>query len=263
MLLSRLASGRHQATGPPWVTDSLMWPKFLVRALMFRGHVQEAYRVYRPLLAQPDVHVAWGGTRDPLVEFGFLGVIPSDTVSAILKQNWRASRLMTVKALAWWLSQGDSLSLSQFVRETALDRSTPTGPVASAANRYLGETAAAYLTVIRGDSAGALRAIEAMPDSMCLVVICSYFKLTHAQLLVSRGEDRKAAAILDRYRWSNPAFEAIATLERGQIAERLGERGMAVECYQRVVDLWRRADPELQSYVSQARDGLARLTGEP
>jgi hypothetical protein len=241
-----------------------MWPKYLTRALLFRGHVLEAYRVYRPLLAQPNVHVAWFGFQDPLVEFGFLGAIPPDTVSAILKQNWRASQLLTVRALVWWLSQGDSLSLSQFVREAAVERGAPTGAVASAVNKYLGETASAYLTLIRGDSAAALRAIESLPDSMCLVVICSYFKLTQAQLLVAQGEDRKAAAILDRSGWSsNNPLHMIATLERGQIAERLGEREVALESYQRVVDLWRRADPSLQSYVSRARDGLARLTGEP
>jgi lipopolysaccharide biosynthesis regulator YciM len=80
---------------------------------------------------------------------------------------------------------------------------------------------------------------------------------------VSQGEDRKAAAILDRDRYETNPLHVMATLQRGQIAERLGEREIAVECYQRVVDLWRRADPELQHYVREAQDGLARLTGEP
>ena len=265
-LLRSLASGRHQATGPAWVTDSLMWPKFLVRGLMFRGHVLEAYRVYRPLLADPNVHLAWGGAVDPLVDFGFLGAIPAETVSAIVQQTWRASgfeHVWTLRALSWWLSQRDSLSLSQYVRESAAGERAPTGAVASAVHRYLEETASAYLTLIRGDSAAALRSIESLPDSVCLAVICSYFKLTHAQLLVARGEDRKAAAILDRIRHEINPLHVIATLERGQIAERLGERDVALESYQRVVDLWRRADPSLQSYVSRARDGLARLTGEP
>jgi eukaryotic-like serine/threonine-protein kinase len=261
-VLKSLASGRHPATGPPWVTDSLMWPKLLIRALLFRGHVQQAYQVYRPLMEQPDVHVAWGGQGDPLIELGFLGIIPADTVSAILKQNWRTSQFMTVKALEWWLSQRDTLSLSRFVHETSEERA-PMTSVASEANKYLGGAASAYLTLIRGDSAGALRAIAALPDSMCLVLVCTYFNLTHAQILVSQGEDRKAAAILDRDRWTATFFHVIATLERGQIAERLGERELAVESYQRVVDLWRRADPSLQPYVGQARDGLARLTGEP
>ena len=262
-MLRRLGSGSYRPTGPPYVTDSLMWPKFLARALLFRGHVQEAWQVYLPLKAHPDVHVAWDGARDPLVEFGFLGAIPADTVSAIVKQNWRVSHLLTVRALAWWLSQGDSLSLSQFVRETSLDGRGRSGARATAVNRYLGGTASAYLTILRGDSAAALRSIEALPDSMCLVVICTYFRLTHARLLESQGEDRKAAFVLDLDRYEASPLHVIATLERGQIAERLGEREMAVECYQRVVDLWRRADPELQSYVREALDGLARLTGEP
>jgi hypothetical protein len=49
------------------------------------------------------------------------------------------------------------------------------------------------------------------------------------------------------------------TLELGRIAERLGERHKAAECYGFVVATWRRPDPELLPYMAQARDGLARL----
>ena len=51
----------------------------------------------------------------------------------------------------------------------------------------------------------------------------------------------------------------LATLERGRVAERLGEREKALESYRFVTEAWRRPDPELQPYVSEAREGLARL----
>ncbi len=51
----------------------------------------------------------------------------------------------------------------------------------------------------------------------------------------------------------------LATLERGRVAERLGEREKAIESYRFVTEAWRRADPELQPYVSEAREALARL----
>ena len=37
------------------------------------------------------------------------------------------------------------------------------------------------------------------------------------------------------------------------------EREKAIESYRFVTEAWRRPDPELQPYVSEARDGLARL----
>jgi hypothetical protein len=45
-----------------------------------------------------------------------------------------------------------------------------------------------------------------------------------------------------------------------RIAERLGEREKATESYEFVTEVWHRADPELEPYVTEARVGLERLT---
>jgi len=55
----------------------------------------------------------------------------------------------------------------------------------------------------------------------------------------------------------------LGTLERGRIAERLGDRATAAENYDFVVAVWRNADPELRPYVEEARATLARLGAEP
>jgi hypothetical protein len=47
------------------------------------------------------------------------------------------------------------------------------------------------------------------------------------------------------------------------VNERLGDRDKAVDSYTLVVDLWQNADPELRSYVVEAREALKRLGGEP
>jgi hypothetical protein len=39
----------------------------------------------------------------------------------------------------------------------------------------------------------------------------------------------------------------------------MGEQEKAIESYQSVVDVWRRADPELQPFVAEAREALDRL----
>jgi hypothetical protein len=52
------------------------------------------------------------------------------------------------------------------------------------------------------------------------------------------------------------------SLLRGRVAERIGEREQAVRSYSWVVGMWRRPDPELEPYVTEAREGLERLTAE-
>jgi hypothetical protein len=60
---------------------------------------------------------------------------------------------------------------------------------------------------------------------------------------------------------TSPAF-VLATLERGRIAEQLGETEKARESYRFVMAIWRRADVELEPFVSEAREALARLSGD-
>jgi hypothetical protein len=43
------------------------------------------------------------------------------------------------------------------------------------------------------------------------------------------------------------------------VNERLGNRQQAITAFQFVADIWRRADPELQPYVAEARRALTRL----
>jgi hypothetical protein len=52
-------------------------------------------------------------------------------------------------------------------------------------------------------------------------------------------------------------------LQRARAVERLGRKDEAVEDYRFTAAVWQRGDPELQPYVAEARQALARLTSEP
>jgi len=54
-LLRALPEGRRSVAGihPAWA-DTLMWPQYLARFLLYRGHAREAYQVYRPLISRPN-----------------------------------------------------------------------------------------------------------------------------------------------------------------------------------------------------------------
>ena len=111
--------------------------------------------------------------------------------------------------------------------------------------------------------------MEAIPDTLCMVddyaSNCFYLRLTQSRVLAARGDLRRAAELLEYWRWqemgSNAGF-VLATLERGRLAEQLGEKEKAMESYRFVVAIWRRADVELEPFVSEAREALARLSGD-
>ena len=50
------------------------------------------------------------------------------------------------------------------------------------------------------------------------------------------------------------------TRRLGELYEARGDRGRAIQYYQRFVELWRDADPELQPQVAEIRQRLARLS---
>jgi serine/threonine-protein kinase len=131
-------------------------------------------------------------------------------------------------------------------------------PMVIAFRRYPTDAARAYLTLARGDSAKALRAFAALPDSFCVYAeaSCRSQKLTEARLLAAAGEDRRALEVLNRWAGLDP----LALLEQGRLAERLGDREHAIKVYRFVADIWRNADPELRPVALEAGSALRRLT---
>ena len=48
-------------------------------------------------------------------------------------------------------------------------------------------------------------------------------------------------------------------MQRGRVFERLGRDREAIENYEFVAAAWRTADPELQPYVRESREAIARI----
>jgi hypothetical protein len=120
----------------------------------------------------------------------------------------------------------------------------------------------AYLALAVGDTASALRQFLTTKDTLHE---CAFEnRLTVAELLIATGRYREASQRLDR-RWpgttscGNGFDDIMWTLERARVHERVGRRAEAVADYKFVMDAWRHADPELQRYVHEAREAVARL----
>ncbi len=219
----------------------------LAQALALRGHVREAYS-----LAGTEMRAVFG-------ELAVLGAIPADTVGAAFAR-WGAGA--PPEAIWWWSGRGDVAALERHSRQAdSVARSAKPLP-GRGFWRYRAEWAHASALAVRGDTAGALRRFEALPDSLC--PLCYGSRLQRARLLAARGREREAADLLE---WRIPinygANEVLFRLEAGRLREGLGDRERAIAAYAWVAAIWKNADPELRAYVDEARAGLARLTGEP
>jgi serine/threonine-protein kinase len=262
-LITRTGNGAYA-----W-TDTLMYRQFLANALAFRGHLHEAYAADSRLLLD------WKASRftwlvDPFLRLALLGAIP-DSVTArtfarafepgsawpIPRYNLQARHL---RGLPWWQARGDTVSLARFALRAEQEARTQKTAIGKLRGRYLHDAAIAYLALARGDSVGALRRFQSIPDTLCIVNVCYHEKLIEARLLASQGQVRPAGEVLDLWLWraEGPLY-VLGMLDRARIAESLGERQKAIDSYQFVVDVWRRADPELQPHVVEARKALARL----
>jgi serine/threonine-protein kinase len=222
--------------------------------LLYRGHVREAAKI---LFRNPEA------LPFQLTEAALVSSSPPEGADAVLRGMLGGDRLMPLSVtLPLWAARGDSATIRRIERTADSAARAASNEVNRGIVRYASEAAPAYVALTRHDTTTAIRILEALPDSLC--ALCYIHRMTLGQLLAARQEDQKAAKLLDRWlvEMAMPS-EVLWTLERGRVAERMGDREKAVRSYQFVANVWRHADPELQPYVAEAREGLGRMTSEP
>jgi tetratricopeptide (TPR) repeat protein len=271
VLRESLVEGHDPSGAPSFAADPMLRRQRLATALAFRGRLREAVETARPLVADP-VPPFFPLSEDPFLDLALLGPVPDSLARAVFAQSLRRSRDWTegflsplpryLLGLPWWLVHGDTAAIARFGRRAVEVARRPASHRAALRGRYFAAAAPAYLALAAGDSARAMALFQQIPDTLCIAGRCYYEKLTLARLLSARGKDRAAAALLDRWdrsagRWPT---SVLAELERGRVAERLGDRAKAQASYRFVLEVWRGADPELRPYIEEARQGVRRLS---
>jgi len=226
-----------------------------VDALQFRGHLREALELARS-------RVPW---HIPFVTLSLsnAGMISKDSARAEFKRVLAlAPRTRMTRLYHWWATDGDTAAIGTYVRGFQSVESRPRSPSTEAMLKTNVAGGRAYLSLALGDTAAALRQFMTSKDSLHE---CAYEnRLTVVELLIATGRYREASERLDR-RWpgtsscGNGYEDAMWTLERARARERVGRRSEAIDDYKFIIDVWRHADPELQRYVREARDAVARL----
>ncbi|MEP7326907.1 MAG: hypothetical protein ABI836_13230 [Gemmatimonadota bacterium] len=186
-------------------------------------------------------------------ELALFDGIPHDTAAAIFQQWLEGDVPWSGAPLLWWAAKSDTASIGTLKRRADRIVASAPDPSALAAAHDLVAQCQVALALPRHDTTEALRRLEGSPGPLLIL---------KPFLLTAVGRDREALALLE---W-DPGVLPLQTLEQlvqGRVAERMGDRKMAVRAYEIVLSTCRHADPELQPYVAEARAALARLSGEP
>jgi serine/threonine-protein kinase len=244
----------------PWADSHITVP------LALRGHLRETI-AFEDTTTSP--------SRILFAEAALLGSVSAKRASTAF-DSWLEERsFWSVLALPWWSSRQDTFALRRFLRlvesVTLPQRSsTHRSPDDSAWSAQVTTLARAHLALAESDTAAALQAYTPLLLASC-PWWCQADQLMMARLLAARGRLADAVRILNTpstlesdLALAEPRpSDVLWYLERGRVAERLGDRARAVEAYRYVSAIWRNADREVQPYVTEARGGLARLTAEP
>ncbi len=237
-------------SGPPFWSDTTVNRQRYAVHLAARGHLREAY--------------AQAGTQYPrlLGVLGVFGVIPPDTVTAVMSRRPVGSMFFPGTWLWWWEARGDAASLHRLAR-SADSVAAQRAPLFGKGHwQFMAGWARASEAFARHDTAEAIRRFEILPDSLC--PMCLLQPLSRARVLTAAHREREALALVDRNLPLTAGIERIVyRLETARLSDRLGNRELAIAAYQDVMNAWRHADPELQPFVAEARAALARLGAEP
>ena len=183
-----------------------------------------------------------------------------DTIFARWLELPGPPKLFVIGALASFAARGDSAALLRSLHLFESPGPLPGDQWRDLA-RYGVASTRAYLTLLRRDTVTAMRLFASLPDSLFPLAYTE--RLTLAALYSARHEDQKAEGLLERLLTDIPTpAQVVWRLLHARTEERLGRRDDARRDYRYVANMWAHADPDLRSYLTEARAGLARLSGE-
>jgi hypothetical protein len=223
-----------------------LWTINLAYALSTRGHIAEAWS----LALESRNYVAG--------EIAGLGLVPTDSALRLVRpwlDQHSDGSLVPIPLLAMAHDTGTLLRTAR-----SIDSAMPMVPSATqrAMMTYFAASTRAYAALAKNDTTAATRLFDALPDSILALPLDEFMRAR----LVARQDPRRALKVLE-IRGNPDLLVPARALERARIAERIGDRPLAVESYARVVDLWQNADaPSLRDARDEARAALQRLDAD-
>jgi hypothetical protein len=238
--IMRAAVKRLGNTGNPNGLNGL-----LASQLALRGHIDEAWS----LAVKSKSYVA--------AEIVALGLIPPDSAIKVLRPWLNEQNDAFVAPFAVLAMVGDTATLlsSTKTMESVAQRDT----ARRAIFEYISGSLRAYTALARRDTAAATKLFDALPDTVINFPVDLF---TRARL-IGRTDPQRAIKLLERYSAQTDLIFAARELERGRLAERIGDRETAVDAFSYVATVWSKAEPQqLKDGAKEANDALKRLDSD-
>ena len=225
-------------------TNTANMRRILAEQLALRGHITEAWRI---TLENPAYAAA---------EIAALGLVPPDSAARTLlpwlnRQDDAAMAVIPALGAA-----RDTLMLDKVIIGADKRMKADTSGQSRAIFLYVGASAHAYAVLARGDSAAATKLFDNLSDTLFELPVDQFIRAR----LVARQDPKRALALLERSTSVSDLMYAARQLERGRLAEKLGDRERALDAYAYVAAVWRNAEsPQLRDAAAEARTALGRL----
>jgi hypothetical protein len=227
---------------------------FYAAALRYRGHIREA-------LAVDDSRYRY--TPGGAVELLFLSRYSPANARALdsLGERWiqEDAREALPSLILRQADKRDAAGLSRMAQLAGRRERLSRTALDSLQWRYLGGLASAFLALAGGDSAGAVRGLTALPDSLAWETATLPVVVTTAQVLIARGRANDAAQLLSRHpptRLGLSAWHAQWYLETARAAAYNGEIARGQSALDQAAAILAHADPplaaQLRSYATDA-----------
>ncbi len=219
----------------------------LASQLSMRGHISEAWAL------------AVSNRNYTAAEIAGLGLVPAESAAKTLRPFLTEKNDAFVMPFPVLALVHDTATLGAQLAnmEKALQRDTSARQ--QAIFSYVVGSLRGYLALAKGDSASATRLFDSLQDSVLSLPFDAFIRAR----LIGRQDPKRAIAILERHSGLPDVLYAARELERGRLAERIGDRERAVDAYSFVAAVWRNADsPALRDGAKEARDALGRLDSD-
>jgi tRNA A-37 threonylcarbamoyl transferase component Bud32 len=218
----------------------------LANQLAVHGHVSEAWTLAL-------------STKNYLVaEIAGLGLIPADSAGKLLRPFLKEDSDAFLLPIPFLALVHDTVALLSRAKEFEKTVSSDTSNRRRALAGYIIASLHAYVALAKGDTVTATRLFEALPDTLVTIPFDVFLRAR----LMGQHDPRRAIAILERH---NPPdlLYPVRELERGRLAEKIGDTERAVDAYTFVAGAWRNADPgPLRDGAKEAGDALRRLDSD-
>jgi serine/threonine-protein kinase len=241
----RLLRGALHRTPNPGSDRSLTL--LLANQLALRGHLLEAW----PLALKTTNYYLVG-------EIAGLGLVSLDSANRVLRPLLSEDNDAFIIPLPYLAMVHDSAALLGKAAAIEKNLSRDTSAIRRAVKGYVIASLHAYAALAKGDTAAATRLFDALPDTVINLPFDAFIRAR----LIGKQDPKRAIAILERHGGPDLLYPA-RELERGRLAERIGDNERAVDAYSFVAAAWRAADPgPLRDGAKEATDALKRLDSD-